>query len=223
MALQKIGGRKRKGIVGIEAAVVLIAFVLVAASLAFVALNMGMFATQRTKEVIGKAYESSSRALEVSGSALANMQGSSDSSQNPALEILVPIRLTAGSKAIDAKKFLIVTTILYANGTAESYARNLSKAQFIDVETYLDLSQAISEAGLSDAGDAALIGVSGSIGDGKLDPNDLIYLEVKMPDNVFAYSYITIEIQTPTGNALTVSRTIPATTAEGLINLDMTG
>ena len=38
--------RKRKGIVGIEAAIVMIAFVIVAAALAFVALNMGMTATQ---------------------------------------------------------------------------------------------------------------------------------------------------------------------------------
>ncbi|MCX8188794.1 MAG: hypothetical protein N3F64_03715 [Nitrososphaeria archaeon] len=216
----KIKGKKRKGIVGIEAAVVLIAFVLVAASLAFVALNMGMFATQRTKEVIGKAYESSSRALEVSGSALAYMGGSPDSSTNPANQILVPIRLTAGSKAIDAKKFLIVTTVLYANGTAKSYSRNLTNAEFLDVEE-LDLEEAINTISLSDYGDAALIGVSGSIEDGKLDPNDLVYLEVQMPDKVYAYSYITIEIQTPSGNALTVSRTVPATTAAGLINLDM--
>ncbi|MEM4522858.1 MAG: archaellin/type IV pilin N-terminal domain-containing protein [Nitrososphaeria archaeon] len=219
--MPKINARKRRGIVGIEAAVVLIAFVLVAASLAFVALNMGMFATQRTKEVIGKAYESSSRALEVSGSALANMQGSTDSSTNPALQILVPIRLTAGSKPIDAKKFLIVTTVLYADGTAKSYSCNLTDATFIDV-TGLDLNDAISTANLANAGSATLIGVSGSIKDGKLDPNDLVYLEVLLPDNVYAYSYITVEIQTPTGNALTVSRTVPATTAAGLINLDMT-
>lgn len=221
--MQKIKGKKRKGIVGIEAAVVLIAFVLVAASLAFVALNMGMFATQRTKEVIGKAYESSSRALEVSGSVLADMEGSTDSSANPTLEILVPIRLTAGSKAIDARKFLIVTTVLFANGTAKSYARNLTNSEFIDVTQDLDLSQAITDADLSNAGDSTLIGVSGSIADGKLDPNDLIYLIVKMPSDVYAYSYITIEIQTPTGNALTVSRVVPATTAAGLINMDMSG
>ncbi|MEM3786699.1 MAG: hypothetical protein QXZ59_04885, partial [Nitrososphaeria archaeon] len=82
--------------------------------------------------------------------------------------------------------------------------------------------EAISTANLANAGNATLIGVSGSIKDGKLDPNDLVYLEVLMPDNVYAYSYITVEIQTPTGNALTVSRTVPATTAAGLINLDMT-
>ncbi|MEM2661125.1 MAG: archaellin/type IV pilin N-terminal domain-containing protein [Nitrososphaeria archaeon] len=219
--MRKMKAQKRRGIVGIEAAVVLIAFVLVAASLAFVALNMGMFATQRTKEVIGKAYESSSRALEVSGSVLADMAGTGTSANdNPVNYILVPIRLTAGSKAIDATKFLIVTNILFPDGSAQSYSCPFAEKQFVDASN-LDLSAEIP-SDLTDDGDATLIGVSGSIEDGKLDPNDLIYLIVSMPDNVVAYSYITIEIQTPTGNALTVSRVVPATTAAGLINLDMT-
>jgi flagellin FlaB len=46
-----------RGIVGIEAAIVLIAFVLVASALAFVAINMGMFSAQKSKEVMAKARE----------------------------------------------------------------------------------------------------------------------------------------------------------------------
>jgi len=42
----------KKGIVGIEAAIVLIAFVIVAAALAFVVINMGMYTTQKSKEVM---------------------------------------------------------------------------------------------------------------------------------------------------------------------------
>jgi len=46
--------RKRKGIVGIEAAIVLIAFVVIAAALSYVVINMGFFATQKTKETIAE-------------------------------------------------------------------------------------------------------------------------------------------------------------------------
>ncbi|MCE4604605.1 MAG: flagellin, partial [Aeropyrum sp.] len=42
---------------GIEAAIVLIAFVIVAAALAFVALNMGLFTTQKSKEVMQRGLE----------------------------------------------------------------------------------------------------------------------------------------------------------------------
>ncbi|MFZ8790675.1 MAG: archaellin/type IV pilin N-terminal domain-containing protein [Thermosphaera aggregans] len=41
----------KKGIVGIEAAIVLIAFVIVATALAFVVMNMGMYTIQKSKEV----------------------------------------------------------------------------------------------------------------------------------------------------------------------------
>jgi len=57
----------RRGIVGIEAAIVLIAFVLVASALAFVVLNMGMFTTQKSKEIIARAYEESTRAIDIAG------------------------------------------------------------------------------------------------------------------------------------------------------------
>ncbi|RLE90526.1 MAG: flagellin, partial [Thermoprotei archaeon] len=40
--------KKRKGIVGIEAAIVLIAFVIISAAFAFMVINMGLFATQRS-------------------------------------------------------------------------------------------------------------------------------------------------------------------------------
>ncbi|MGC8679654.1 MAG: archaellin/type IV pilin N-terminal domain-containing protein, partial [Fervidicoccaceae archaeon] len=70
MERKRSNERKKRGIVGIEAAIVLIAFVIVAAALAFVALNMGLFTTQKSKEVIGKGLGEASTALEVDGSVL---------------------------------------------------------------------------------------------------------------------------------------------------------
>jgi flagellin FlaB len=63
--------RKLKAIVGIESAIVLIAFVVVAAALAFVVLNMGFFTTQRSKETIGSGLAQASSALEIDGTVLA--------------------------------------------------------------------------------------------------------------------------------------------------------
>ncbi|MEM1515018.1 MAG: archaellin/type IV pilin N-terminal domain-containing protein [Candidatus Bathyarchaeia archaeon] len=44
--------RSRRGMIGIEAAIVLIAFVIVAAAFSFMVINMGLFSTQRGKETI---------------------------------------------------------------------------------------------------------------------------------------------------------------------------
>ncbi|HDD26553.1 MAG TPA: flagellin, partial [Acidilobales archaeon] len=69
--------RFKRGITGIEAAIVMIAFVIVAAALAFVTLNMGMFTTQRTREVIHRGLGEASSALEVDGSVTALTDSSS--------------------------------------------------------------------------------------------------------------------------------------------------
>jgi len=63
--------RKRKGIVGIEAAIVLIAFVVIAAALSYVVINMGFFATQKTKETIAEGIAESTAALMLDGTVTA--------------------------------------------------------------------------------------------------------------------------------------------------------
>ncbi|MEM2567912.1 MAG: archaellin/type IV pilin N-terminal domain-containing protein, partial [Candidatus Bathyarchaeia archaeon] len=44
--------KNRKGIVGVEAAIVLIAFIIIAAALSYVVINMGFYTTQKTKETM---------------------------------------------------------------------------------------------------------------------------------------------------------------------------
>ncbi len=86
----------KKGIVGIEAAIVLIAFVIVAAALAFVVLNMGFTTTQKSKEVMSSGLREASTALEVDGSVLgyASTSGSAD-------EVVVPIKVAPGRGYVD--------------------------------------------------------------------------------------------------------------------------
>ena len=89
--------KKKKGIVGIEAAIVLIAFVIVAAALAFVVLNMGMFTTQKSKEVISRGLEESTSALQVAGTITAEVNSTS-----PYVDaVAIPIQVAPGREAID--------------------------------------------------------------------------------------------------------------------------
>jgi flagellin FlaB len=57
----------RKGIVGIEAAIILIAFVIISAAFAFMVINMGLFATQRSKDTISQGLREASSPLQVDG------------------------------------------------------------------------------------------------------------------------------------------------------------
>ncbi|MEM4970793.1 MAG: archaellin/type IV pilin N-terminal domain-containing protein [Sulfolobales archaeon] len=89
--------RRIKAIVGIESAIVLIAFVVVAAALAFVVLNMGFFTTQKSKETIGSGLGEASSALEIDGTVVAgvNISGSS------VTYFYIPLKLSAGKASID--------------------------------------------------------------------------------------------------------------------------
>ena len=59
--------RKRKGFTGLEAAIVLTAFVVVAAVFSYVVLNSGFFTTQKSKEVVHTGVEQATSSLELSG------------------------------------------------------------------------------------------------------------------------------------------------------------
>ncbi len=63
----------RRGIAGVEAAVILIAFVIVAAALAFVVLNMGSTSVGKVKTVIGTGLSQASSSLQSSGTVIGLM------------------------------------------------------------------------------------------------------------------------------------------------------
>jgi len=60
--------KKRRGIVGLEAAIVLIAFVIIAAAFSFMVVNQGLFATERGKTVIQEGLKQASTPLTMDGS-----------------------------------------------------------------------------------------------------------------------------------------------------------
>ncbi len=69
--IRKGHGHKHRGVIGIESAIVLIAFVIVAAALAFVVLNMGFATSQKAKTAITATLGEAGSSLEVSGKVFA--------------------------------------------------------------------------------------------------------------------------------------------------------
>ena len=70
--IQKGHRHNHRGIIGIESAIVLIAFVIVAAALAFVVLNMGFATTQKAKTTIVSTLSEAGSSLEVEGRIIAS-------------------------------------------------------------------------------------------------------------------------------------------------------
>jgi len=72
MNLRKDGhNHNHRGLIGLEATIIIIALVLVAAVLAFVVLNMGFSTAQKAKTTIGSTLSSTSDSLEIEGKVIA--------------------------------------------------------------------------------------------------------------------------------------------------------
>jgi len=95
--IQKGHGHAHRGVIGIESAIVLIAFVIVAAALAFVVLNMGFATTQKAKTSITSALGEAGSSIQVSGKVI----GDARSSGSPLTAVMVPIKITSGGESVD--------------------------------------------------------------------------------------------------------------------------
>jgi flagellin FlaB len=87
------------GFTGLEAAIVLIAFVVVAAVFSYVVLGAGFFTTQKSQETVHTGVAQASSALEISGNVIA--EGSSTSALGA---VTFYLQLAAGGTPVDMSK-----------------------------------------------------------------------------------------------------------------------
>ncbi len=139
--IQKGHRHTHRGIIGIESAIVLIAFVIVAAALAFVVLNMGFATTQKAKTTIISSLSEASSSLEVSGKVTAISDVNADVSAGQVNATSVPIKVTSGGSSINLDNSTV--TIKYLSNTVEF--DNILVATLTDA-TYGNLSQAFQSA-----------------------------------------------------------------------------
>jgi len=220
--------RRKKGIVGIEAAIVLIAFVIVAAALAFVALNMGLFTTQKSKEVMQRGLEESTTALEVDGSVTAYTSDGSSVSV-----VSIPIKVAPGREGVDLNPSKASVRLLTANTEYENILQDVYILT-TDAHGYYILQSATNPATSYNTTSTntslkVLINTIWSSVPGT--PEAVV---VVMKDNggnntvleygekaivllhfdgsgLSPYDKFTVEIRPPQGTPLTVERAIPAT------------
>jgi flagellin FlaB len=120
------------GFTGLEAAIVLIAFVVVAAVFSYVVLGAGFFTTQKAQETVYKGVEQSTSNLQLIGNVYANGTGTTTKDID---KIKFTITVAPGAPSIDLEKLKIVFStpdrspviISYgSNPTTSTFAANLS-------------------------------------------------------------------------------------------------
>jgi flagellin FlaB len=203
-------GGKNRGIVGIEAAIVLIAFVVIAAALAYVVINMGFYASQTAKSTIDKGLQEATSALELDGF----VTGWTDSNGN-VTSLAIPLKLAVGQADVD----LAVNTVVVAVQGANFSLANIYSGAITSNET--DLANLMTNV-TNPPNATCFIYNAQYVTDTTLKQNAKAYLVINL-GSAYAltpYSQTTVEIRTSEGAALMVQREIPGSLPSStIINL----
>ncbi len=127
--IRKGHGHAHRGVIGIESAIVLIAFVIVAAALAFVVLNMGFSTTQKAKVAIISAVEEAGSSMEIAG----KVTGTGDVTPSLLNTTLIPIKIISGGGNVNLDANL--TSIKFLSNNIEYdniYVGSLFNTTFVN-------------------------------------------------------------------------------------------
>ncbi|MGB9960379.1 MAG: archaellin/type IV pilin N-terminal domain-containing protein [Candidatus Bathyarchaeales archaeon] len=190
--------KSRRGIVGIEAAIVLIAFIIIAAALSYVVINMGFYTTQKTKETMQGGLDESLTALQLDGIVTAKTDGSGY------IEYLaIPVKLSAGRAAIDLGENAVVVSVYLQNATLMNVYKGATPAN----ETTWD--NLLSALGLTDEG--AKFAIYNGNNNTVIESTEKAFLIICLGEGhkIGDYETVKVEVRGAKGAALTVVRTAP--------------
>ena len=220
--------RNKRGIVGIEAAIVLIAFVVIAAALAYVVVNMGFFSAQKAKSTISRGIEESTSALQLDGSVIAYTNETDGTKYVQYL--LIPVKLSIGRSSLDLANTTTVISVwgsnllnIYkgvVNEIGEGGDSNGVGINFPLPEDPANMTEIIYELFCNRSGGSALgwnesaayIIIYNDDDDAVLENFEKAYIVINLGDEGFwrpEYSKVKVEIKTGQGAALVVERLIP--------------
>ena len=207
--MQRKGGKNR-GIVGIEAAIVLIAFVVIAAALAYVVINMGFYAAQTAKSTINKGIQEATSALEQDGF----VTGETDANGNVTF-LAIPLKLAVGQAEVD----LAANTVVVAVQGGNFSLANIYSGAVTSNET--DIANLMANV-TNPPNATCFIYNSQFTTETTLEQNAKAYLVINLGEAyaLAPYSQTTIEIRTSVGAALMILREMPGSMpSNSIINL----
>ncbi len=189
--LAKMMRRDERGITGLETAIILIAFVVVASVFAYTVLSAGIFSSQKGQEAIHTGLQQARSTLELKGNVVAQGNSSqvqylkfcvANALQGQAIDLTVPDDADSDGLADDGSNNVVV--ISYASGAVRTD----------------DLAWTKVAMGLDD-------------GDDLLEAGELFEITVDLSgvgETVGTYHTFTIQVKPPVGSVLVIERTTPA-------------
>jgi flagellin FlaB len=188
--------RGEHGITGLETAIVLIAFVVVAAVFAFVVLSTGLFASERSKETVYAGLAKTRGTMELTGAVVATSNAATVTPATKLITLTFDVTLAAGGDSVNLNPSSTSnrTIIRYNDGAVKN--NNL---------TYTTTVITGNTDKLLEAGEMFEVGI-----DLTLDAT-IVIAENKT---------FTLEVQPPTGSYMVIQRTTPASIGATIVNLN---
>jgi len=193
--------KKERGITGLETAIILIAFVVVAAVFAYTALSAGLFSTQKAQEAVYSGLKEAQRTLELKGAVIATGNTTGDSGEIG--EITFTVSNVLGGDPVDFTPPSGGAAGL-ATGNAHKVVINYldSNQEVVDLYWYVTKLGNDDGDSLLETGEKFQITVGSQSGQGNLvDALGANPLSVNMK--------FSLVIMTPIGAVITIERTTP--------------
>ena len=193
----------QRGVTGLETAIILIAFVVVASVFAYTVLSAGLFSAEKGKEAIHSGLEQARGTMEIIGGIVAKDVGGVNYSSTGADDIVDLIIFTVAN-ALDGEPIDLTTTVDADNDgdlSDETGQTHTTIITFIDeTQRVDDIAWTKTEVGKGD-------------GDDLLEPGEKMQITVNVSQlaiSLDADNKFTLELKPNRGSALIVERTLPA-------------
>jgi flagellin FlaB len=182
--------REERGITGLETAIVLIAFVVVAAVFAFVVLSTGLFSSERSKETVYAGLAKTRGSMELTGGIIA------DSNTTQLTGLTFELTLAAGGDSVN------LTPTDPSNRTVISY-----QDENVNVNNVTYTTAVVT-------GDSDFMLEQGELLEVSVDLT--AYPTIVIGTN----KTFTFEVKPPQGSYLVIQRTTPASINQSVLNLN---
>ena len=184
--------REERGITGLETAIVLIAFVVVAAVFAFVVLSAGLFSSERGKETVYAGLAKTRGSMEITGGVIA------DTDTTKLTKVTFDLTLAAGGDAVNL---------------------NPSDTTNRTVISYQDASNKVNDVTYTTTvitGNADKLLEQGELLEIQIDMTQVAMTSVSVGTN----TTFTFEVKPPAGSYMVIQRTTPASINRSIIDLN---
>ncbi len=191
----------QRGITGLETAIILIAFVVVASVFAYTVLSAGIFSSEKGREAIGSGIGTTTSAMSITGKIIAK---DTDGDKDVDLIVFTIASVLGQESNID----LAVTTDTNGDGLLSDEANKVHTT----VISYFDRDYTIADITWTKQG------LGKNDGDDILEAGEKFQITVDLralptSNPLVAYDSFTIELKPPAGAPIVFSKTIPAVTS----------